>query len=406
MYPRIRTCRGLAVPVLALLGCVNAGAEVLPSVPAPIELEVPAGPGAAQPYVAAWGDAVGASWIEPAGSGHALRFARWDGTGWSEPRTIAAGEDWFVNWADFPSVLALSDTWLAAHWLQRSGPGRYAYDVMLTQSWDGGATWSSPARPHRDGTETEHGFVSLFPHGRGVGIVWLDGRMFEAGAHGETTSEMMLRFTTLLPDGELTGEILLDGRVCDCCQTAVALPAAGPVVFYRDRSPDEVRDIALTRLVGDQWTAPARVHPDGWVIGGCPVNGPAADARGDDVVVAWFTAADEEARVQVAFSGDAGASFGAPIRIDDGNAAGRVDVLLLPSGHAFVVWLENVGDAGELRGRLVNASGRRGPSRGLAATTAQRASGFPRMTRRGSDVVLVWTEPGEPSQVRAATLEF
>jgi hypothetical protein len=393
-------------PVLLLVaGCGRAGDD-LPAVPAPRAVEVPARPGAAQPHVAAWGDAIAASWIEPAASGHALRFARWDGATWSAPRTIVAGEDWFVNWADFPAIVALSDTWLAAHWLQRSGPGTYAYDVMFTQSTDGGEVWSPGVRPHRDGTSTEHGFVSLFPHDEGVGIVWLDGRMFEDGGHGQPTSEMMVRFTSVRQDGQFADEVLLDGRACDCCQTAVALAATGPVVFYRDRSPDEVRDIAVTRLVDDAWTPPVRVHADDWVIGGCPVNGPAADASGDDVVVAWFTAANEAPAVHVAFSGDGAASFDAPVRVDDGNAAGRVDVLLLPSGRAFVVWLENVGEGGELRGRLIGADGRRGPARALAATTAQRASGFPRMARRGDEVVLVWTEPGDPSRVRAAVLDF
>ena len=398
----MQRARSLSVLIATLAAC---GPGAL-AVPEPRELTVPAAPGAGQPFVGRWADGIVASWTEPDGTGHALRFARWDGEAWSQPGTIARGDGWFVNWADFPSVLALSDRDLAAHWLQRSGRGTYAYDVMLTRSGDAGDTWSDPFRPHRDGTETEHGFATLFPFDGGVGVVWLDGRMYAGGAHGDSTGEMTVRFTSIPATGPPGPEILLDGRACDCCQTAVALADGGPVVFYRDRSPDEVRDIVVTRLTGGAWTPPTPVHADGWVIGGCPVNGPAADADGADVAVAWFTAAGEAPRVQVAFSRDAGATFGPPVRVDDGDGAGRVDLLLMPAGPAFVVWLENVRDGAELRGRLVAADGTVGPSRRLAATSATRASGFPRMARAADDVVLLWTEPGDPSRIRGAVLAF
>jgi len=118
------------------------------------------------------------SWVEKIGDKrYALRTAIRDGKGWSETRTVAAGENWFVNWADFPSVIALKDGSLAAHWLVKSGSGTYAYNVNIARSTDGGKTWSKPLVPHLDNTQTEHGFVSLIPLADGrVGAVWLDGR--------------------------------------------------------------------------------------------------------------------------------------------------------------------------------------------------------------------------------------
>jgi hypothetical protein len=397
-----------AVTMMLLPAACDGGpGRPVPELPEPRQIDVPAAAGAGQPNLTAWADRVLMSWIEPvADGGHALRFAAWDGARWSEPGTIASGTGWFVNWADFPAMVALSETQLAAHWLQRSGPGRYAYDVMLSQSADAGATWSPPLSPHRDGTETEHGFVSLFDHDGDIGIVWLDGRHFEAGAHEDPTNEMMVRFTTLAADGTLADEVLLDQRACDCCQTAVALTARGPVVAYRDRSAEEVRDIAVVRLVDGEWTPPRTLHEDGWSISGCPVNGPAAHAAGDDVVVAWFTAAAGTPRVNVAFSADAGASFGPAIRVDGGDPVGRVDVLLLPSGHALVIWLENVGEVAEVRARLVARGGRPGAPRTVAATGLERASCFPRLPPRGDEVVVGWTEPGDPSHVRAAVLQL
>jgi hypothetical protein len=433
----------LALPLLAFAGCTDRTGEL----PDPVPLDVPAPVGAAEPNVAVWGDRLIVSWIEPgmdagattepvapppSGSGgvashapagvsapstnghapsaagrsrplaHALRFAVWDGNGWSETRTIARGSGWFVNWADFPSVLALDDRTLVAHWLQRSAAASYAYDVMLTRSTDGGTTWSEPVRPHRDGTASEHGFVSFLPAGAGAGVVWLDGRRF---AGPDATKEMTVRFTTLGADGVLGDEALLDERACDCCQTAAALTADGPLVAYRDRTPDEIRDIAVTRLVGGRWTPPRPLHDDGWRINGCPVNGPQADANGRDVVVAWYTGADDEPRVQAAFSGDAGATFGAPVRVDDGAPLGRVDVVLTDRGDALVAWLERADESAELRVRLIGGH-TRGPARIIATTGAQRASGFPRMARLRGRVLLAWTDPADGSSVRAATLEL
>jgi hypothetical protein len=388
--------------LLALTGACGRSDDIALGEPA--SLEVPAEPGSAQPFVAPHGAGVLVSWTEQAGDDHALRFATWDGTAWSEPQTVARGADWFVNWADFPSVVALDEGVLLAHWLQRSGPGRYSYDVMLTRSTDGGRSWSPPGPPHRDGTETEHGFATLFRHGDGAGVVWLDGRRYEDRPGAAATNEMELRFAPVDAAGTVGEEAVLDERVCDCCQTAVALTSRGPVVAFRDRSADEVRDISITRLTDGAWSAPRRLHADNWVINACPVNGPAADADGDDVVIAWFTAADDTPRVRVAFSHDAGDTFRDPVVVDDGQPVGRVDVLLLSDDEALVVWLERVGEDAEFRGRRVRSDGTRGPARTLAATTAGRSGGFPRMTRRGGDVVLAWTEPGEPSHIRAAVI--
>src|SRR5205814_10730752 len=109
-----------------------------------------------------------------------------------------------------------------------------------------------------------------------------------------------------------------------------------PIVAYRNRSAEEARDIYVTRFTGDAWTVPARVHDDGWTIDGCPVNGPAISASGRNVVVAWFTAPKDEGQSFIAFSRDAGRTFSAPVRVDDGGSLGRVDVEQLADGSAVV----------------------------------------------------------------------
>lgn len=388
--------------LVALAGCVRGEGSASPSL---TQITSPAGPGAGEPFLALQAAGpVYLSWLEPVDSAHALRFATYNGAVWSEPRTIRIANDFFVNWADFPSIRVLEGGRLAAHWLQKTGPGTYAYGVRVSQSADGGATWSEPIIPHRDSSDTEHGFVTLWREGIGMGAVWLDGRRYNKEGHSPT-NEMMVVSTTISADGLLGRETPLDERACDCCQTAVAMTSAGPVVAYRDRTPDEIRDIFVVRRVDGGWTAPAPVHADGWKIAACPVNGPAMVATGNRVAIAWFTAASDSGRVNLAFSTDAGASFSAPVRIDEGRPAGRVDVAMLRDGGALVSWIERTGgDTAAVRVRRVNADGQPQSALTIATSSSARASGFPRMILHGDDAIFAWTEPGKPSAIRLAKL--
>jgi hypothetical protein len=196
-------------------------------------------------------------------------------------------------------------------------------------------------------------------------------------------------------------DLEIDSRVCDCCQTDAAVTREGAVVVYRDRNGDETRDIALVRRTGSGWSQPVHVARDGWKIDACPVNGPAVDARGDAVVVAWFTAPDVP-RVRIAFSGDGGRSFGSPIDVASGRIAGRVDVLLLPDGRAVVSWLTDVSGAEEIRAQPFTRAGPAGRSVVIADTGVDRSSGFPRMAVAGDGLLIAWTRAGEPPRVHVA----
>ena len=352
------------------------------------------------------------SWVEKVGEkGYALRLSLRDAAGWSEARTVAQGENWFVNWADFPSAIALRDGSLAAHWLVKSGKGTYAYNVNIVRSDDGGKTWSQPIVPHRDNTQTEHGFVSLIPLPDGrLGAIWLDGRnmkgMKETDEHAPAQQSMTLRYAAIDRNGDLSDEAELDNRVCECCQTSAIVTSNGPIAVYRDRSESEVRDIYIVRQINGSWSAPQAIHADNWQINGCPVNGPSVAADGRRVVVAWFTSVDDKPQVKISFSDDAGASFNKPIQIDDGKNVGRVDTLLLPDGSALVCWLSGDVEGGEVKVRRVQADGKLGPSSVIAKTDISRSSGFPRMARLGDEVQFAWTEFGKPSRVRTATADI
>ena len=181
---------------------------------------------------------------------------------------------------------------------------------------------------------------------------------------------MSVQTATWNPDGSVSGETTLDARSCECCQVSMAAARAGLVVVYRDRSDQEVRDIAIVRQNGSQWSEPARVAEDGWVSRQCPVNGPSVAAAGDEVGVAWFTAANGVPMVKAALSADGGKTFGKPIRIDVGNPLGRIHFQLTSPGRGVVTWLEAKDDQVWWRVRQVGMAGADrdpAPSRAAAA---------------------------------------
>jgi hypothetical protein len=196
---------------------------------------------------------------------------------------------------------------------------------------------------------------------------------------------------------------MVDDRVCDCCPTAVAITEEGPIVAFRNRTQDEIRDIYVSRLIAGRWTEGGPVHGDNWKIAACPVNGPALSARGRNVAIAWFTGVGDQGQVFAAFSTDAGKTFGTPIKIDEGKTAGRVDIELLESGSALVSWIESADQRSEFRTRRVDPKGARSASSTVAAIGSSRASGFPRMASRGNELIFAWTDTsGSVPQVKTA----
>jgi hypothetical protein len=401
---------------LALLATLSACAPTDRVADAPLVLTPiasPAGSGAAMPNLFATADGrVLMSWFEPIGDRvFVLKLAVRDSAGsWSAPRDVIRRDDLFVNWADFPSVVALSDGRFLAHWLQRNGSGRYAYEVRVAESSDEGATWTASTTPHRPGVPAEHGFVTILPTPDGSAqLFFLDGGAGLASYTGrrpapEGTIPMRLstnRWGSAMADST---KLVLDERVCDCCQTAAAMTARGAAVVYRDRSDAEIRDISILREIQGEWTAPRRVHEDEWQVNFCPVNGPAIVADGESVAVAWFSGARDTARVQVAFSTDAGTTFGPAIRVDEGAPAGRVGVQWI-GNDALVSWLErSSGDTAFVKVRRVSRDGTVGDAVTVSTSSGSRSSGFPRMVRAGDGVILAWTIPGTPSAVLMATL--
>jgi len=375
----------------------------------------PCGAHAMAPTLCPDGNGAWLSWLEPApvpdtansDGAWRLQASRYDvkANTWSPARTITQRRDFFVNWADVPQIGVAGDGSLIATWLQKSGPGTYAYDVGVARSRDAGQHWTMLGTLNDDRTETEHGFVSLVPEGGGMRAVWLDGRAMTAEGHGGdghghgAGGAMSLR-TALITD-TIADSSQLDDRACECCPTAMVAMPSGTLIAYRDRDAHERRDISLKRRSGDEWVPPYELHRDDWIIAGCPVNGPALDARLDAVVAAWFTGG-EQAGVHAAFSTDGGETFGAPIPVAGDTALGRVDVSWTSPDTAIVSWIDMADDTAVLMTRHVSRLDGPSDTSIVAPVPGGRRSGYPQVCQAGGGTLVVWTaqDPTQGLQAR------
>lgn len=356
----------------------------------------PAGEKASLPHLIKGGDEnLYLSWIEKGDSNWVeFKYAKLVDDQWSEPELISSGNDWFVNWADYPMIAVDKDGNMIAHYLAKSTSGTYSYDVNVVIKPSTEEYWSPPIIPHKDGTPTEHGFVTMLPQNDGTFLLsWLDGRNTGGGEHSEeghgSGGAMTIRTAVLDMKAKLTNEVELDNRVCDCCQTGGAMTASGPVIVYRDRSMEEIRDMSFVRKVNDEWSAPKSIADDNWNIAGCPVNGPRVATINDQFAAAWFTAANETPAVKVAFSNSD--SFNQPITVDDQMPIGRVDIVMLDEQSALVSWMTNKNDKTVINTRKVSKDGSMDELRTIAETNGSRGSGFPQMELVGNQVYFAWT---------------
>ena len=369
-------------------------------------MDSPAGPDSETPNLIEGADGnTYLTWVEPEDTLDVLKYSKWEGSEWGEARTIAKGYDWFTNWADFPTMGVNTEGKMMASFLAKSAASTYAYDVYLTFSEDG-LDWSIPFLLNTDSTATEHGFVTILTTpANNFRVAWLDGRKsgYDTGEEG---GAMTIRTAEFDPAGMRLSEVELDDRVCDCCQTSGTMIREQAVFVYRDRSEKEIRDIGIVSGKADRFSEPKIIAEDQWEISACPVNGPAIHSRKNSTVIAWYTGAGEEPKVNVAISTDDGNTFGEAIRIDNGDPLGRVGIT--STERAFTVsWLENGDPEGKIMVAWIGEDGQILNKFSVTSTSTERRSGFPQIQSIEDGLLLAWTEFNKgKTSVKTGRIEF
>jgi hypothetical protein len=352
----------------------------------PVPVPNPSIPGSIQPNwaVASDGSAL-LSWVETSKNGsYTLRYAVRRGSAWSEPRTIAAGRRFWRHPAELPELVSLSDGTLLAHWVEKGKDSSDAEDIVVSSSRDG-VHWSEPLMAHRDRSPVQHGLASMVASGpQEASILWLQALKGEDGP-------VSLMRTIVGADGKEIKEEELDRDVCSCCPTSAVKTAKGLLVAYRGHTPKDVRDVAVLRFEGGRWSPSKILFPDKWQINACPVNAASAAAKDNRVAIAWYTEADDAARVQLVFSSDAGTTFTKPTKVSTGDALGYASTALNNDGGAFVSWLEEGASSTRVLVRLVSPAGVAGPVLRIAEGSRQ-SLGYPRLLRSGTETWIVWCD--------------
>ena len=122
--------------VLPLLLCVFTTASVLFGQTPPVKS------GSKFPNLLVENDHLAMTWFEVNGADKRLLFSELNKEQWSSPVTIASSGNFFLNWADFPSLYSLGGDTLAVHYLEKSGRGTYDYNVKVSFSYNHGKTWT------------------------------------------------------------------------------------------------------------------------------------------------------------------------------------------------------------------------------------------------------------------------
>ena len=346
----------------------------------------------AQPNLVSTNGTLSMSWISSLEENESiLYFSNYKDNRWTEPKNIASGNDWFVNWADFPAH-AINKDLIITSYLKKSGSGTYHYDVILNLQNSSGKNIKDDFLLNTDGINAEHGFVSITPNNdKGFFITWLDGRNTIEKELDGSHKPMTIRFAEITSNGDIINESELDAATCDCCQTSISMTNKGPIVVYRDRSNKEVRDIYSTRNIKGVWETPALLNNDGWVINGCPVNGPKVVSSLKNLAVAWFTVVNDKPIVNVSFSKNDGDSFQKPIVLNDNGAIGRVDVVFLNNKEVVVSYMEFDDLGTYLRIKKVSIDGKVSKPITISKIDGGRNTGVPQLELLNDEIFIVWT---------------
>ncbi len=396
--------------LLLLFGCKET---IKDTPPIPVEKQVviplqnPSMEDGSLPKLFSNGNDLFLTWVSKRDSLSTLNYSKFTNGTWLPSEEILSGTDWFVNWADFPQIAENNGNVLTS-FLQKSANGKYTYDVKLNLYNDSTKTWKKNFSLHTDGTASEHGFVSIQPYGKDAFFIsWLDGRNTIGGhedhaEHG--AGAMTLRGAFVSFSGEIINEMEFDDRVCDCCNTASTVYDGNVVVAYRDRTENEIRDISIITGNIHTWNEPRTIGSDQWQIAGCPVNGPAIDSFDKSFAIAWFSGVGDEGKVQIVFMGDTQIE---PIRIDAGNATGRVDVVMISETEAVVLWMEPQGSDEVIQLVKVDSKGQKSNAITISKTSPERASGFPQLEKVGTTLYVAWTVTSEAhSKIQMASVSL
>jgi hypothetical protein len=301
-------------------------------------LGTPAGPGAGQPALTAAGDgSLWLTWLEPAAAGSmALRCSPFDPARslWRPAVTVARGDGFARGPGDLPALAVTAAGQAAVAWTVLTATGQ-GQRVMLSQSEDGGRSWSPPALLSRESTDCASPALATLADGRLV-AVWLDRRARSSNDRG---MGLYVRLLGL----EAAPDRLLDPEAVEGSQPVLtALLDGGLLVAYSGRHPGSTPHPRVLRWHRRQWGEPHEIDSEADDGGDAPNGGPRIAGDGGRVGAVWTAGGGAGRRLLVSASPDAGIRFQMPVTVGAGdNVPSRPALALLHDGALLVTWAES-----------------------------------------------------------------
>lgn len=409
-------CAMLAV---ALASCSRAPE---PGPPTALAVE---GRANATPSVAATGDFVAVAWGASSPDGTTDVYAavsRDGGVTFSAPvRVNDVDGEANLNGEQPPRVVLVTrdegDPVVTVVWTAKHPEGT---TLLYARSQDGGRSFGRGFVVPGTEAAGNRGWHSIAAGQNGrVGALWLDHREMasgsttatthhqHAGAEGQRDGAAMaqrskLYFASL--DGAVAPQAITGG-VCYCCKTTMTSGSDGALyAAWRHVYPGNIRDIAFTvsRDGGKTFASPIRVSEDGWVLDGCPENGPAmvVDAQ-QRVHVVWptligggSTGSEPSLALYYAMSQD-GRQFTPRQQIPTDGVPRHVQIALSPGGGLVLAWDEGADGSR----RLAMAEGTPDASGGVQferrVLGESAGATYPVLAATRAGVVTAWTS-GSP----------
>lgn len=167
--------------------------------------------------------------------------------------------------------------------------------VYVTESKDGGKTWTEPKSVHRD---PQPGIIRGFYDATlmandELAVVYL--KDIPNKPH-----ERDLRLVTS-SNGTFSEERVIDPFVCDCCNLGLLTDEKGHLNVYYRENADNIRDISkmVSADNGVTWSAPGTVYPDNWKVNACPHTGPSALRYGKTNLITYYSGVEGKPGVRL-----------------------------------------------------------------------------------------------------------
>ena len=243
------------------------------------------------------------------------------GKSFSEPVTLPTAELPLDNGPDARPKIAIGpDQRLVVTFAARDD--KYNGHAFITQSTDGGKTFSPPAPIARGSPSQRFETAAIDADGHAF-VAWIDkGNAVAAKVAGKAYAGAALAYAW---DGgsaaKLNDETIAEDNTCECCRIAVAFAKPGsPVVVFRNIFPGGIRDHAVMTFATPTQPGPVeRVSDDDAKIDACPHHGPSLSIGPDGSYhVTWFALGNKLRGLYYARSTDAGVSFSTPMPLGDG----------------------------------------------------------------------------------------